>query len=105
MGEGKAHKRAKRKAAGRAGQVELPVRSGRVDAATPNRATEVERSGDPARLRHSARKLRESGRNQRVLQVPNHHLKRATQAMRDEGVSGTVKNMSGTRRVSVPKKK
>lgn len=105
MSESEAHKRAKRRAAGKSGRTECPVPSGRLDACTPGRAYEVERSGNHDRLRHSAKKLQESGRRQRVLVVPNHHLSKAAKAMKAEGVSGTVRNISGTRRLSVRKKR
>ena len=46
MPESKSHKRAKSKAAGKSGQTEKPIsRNRRLDAATSNKAIEVERSG------------------------------------------------------------
>lgn len=102
MAESQSHKRAKAKAAGASGHTEKPLPGHRrLDAATPRRATEIERSGSPDRLREAARRLRDSGKPQRVLQVPEHHIPAAAQAMRDVGVSGTVKNMGGTKRTSV----
>ena len=106
MAETPSHKRAKRKAAGKSGQTEVPISRGRrLDAATANRATEVERSGTTEGLRKAARRLRDSGKPQHVLQVPQKDMDKAAQAMRDVGASGTVKNMGGTKRRSVPKKK
>ena len=106
MAESESHKRAKRKAAGKSGQNEVPLSRGRrLDAATRNRATEVERSGTSEGLKKAARRLRDSGKSQKVLQVPQKDMKKAAQAMKDVGVGGTVKNMSGTKRRSVPKKK
>ena len=104
MAETPSHKRAKRKAAGKSGQTEVPLPGGRrLDAATPKRATEVERSGTTVGLRKAARRLRDSGKPQKILQVPQKDMDKAAQAMRDVGVSGTVKNMGDTKRRSVRK--
>ncbi len=106
MPETESHKRAKRKAAGKKGQTEKPLKGGgRLDAATPGRATEVERSGNKSALRKAARRLKKSRKKQKVLQVPQKDMEKASEAMREEGVSGTVKNMSGTKRRSIPKQK
>lgn len=105
MAESKSHKDAKAKAAGRAGMTEVPLRGGRrLDAATGKRATEVERSGSQSLLEKAAGRLKSSGKTQRVLQVPEKDMDLAAKAMRARGVSGTVKNMGGTKRRSVPKK-
>jgi hypothetical protein len=102
MAESQSHKRAKAKAAGASGETEKPLPGNRrLDAATPGRATEVERSGAPDMLRDAARRLRDSGKTQRVLQVPNQDMAAAAEALRKTGVSGTVKNMGGSRRRSV----
>ena len=73
----------------------------RLDAATESRATEVERSGKQAALQSAARRLRDSGKPQKVLQVPEKDLSKAKDAMRSVGVSGTVKNLSGSKRQRV----
>ncbi len=105
MPESESHKRAKKRAAGKEGQTEKPLKGGgRLDAATPGRATEVERSGNLAGLRKAARRLKKSSKSQKVLQVPQKDMDNAEAAMREEGVSGTVKNMSGSKRRSIPKK-
>lgn len=107
MAESRSHKSAKRRAAGKGGKTEAKLPGNRrLDAKSSGgaRATEVERSGSPAKLRKAARRLRDSGANQHVLQVPNHHMDLAAEAMRDVGVGGTVKNMGETRRRSVPTK-
>ena len=102
MTETPAHRRAKAKAAGKAGQTEVKLGSGRrLDARSPGRAMEVERSGSSAGLRKAAQRLQESGANQKILQVPQKDMSKAAEAMRDAGVSGTVKNMGGTKRRSV----
>lgn len=91
------HKRAVRRVAGPKAQKEVPVRGGRLDAATQGRAIEVERSGSPARLTHAAHKLKASGGRQHVLAVPQHHMAKAREAMRKAGVAGTVRNLAGTK--------
>ena len=106
MTTSESHKRAQRKAAGGSGMTEAPLpRKRRLDALSQGsrRATEVERSGDPQALEAAARRLKDSGAAQKVLQVPHHDMNAAAAAMRNLGVSGTVKNMSGTKRRSVRK--
>lgn len=102
MAESSSHRRAKARAAGRSGETEVRVKGGgRLDAATPKRATEVERSGSMQRLREAAKRLKDSGKPQKVLQVPEWDMSKAAEAMTQVGVKGSVKNMSGTRRRSV----
>ena len=80
------------------------LRSNRhLDAQTPKRATEVERSGNLGSLEQAARRLKASGKPQRVLQVINQDMPKATKVMRKTKTSGSVKNMGGTRRIHVPK--
>lgn len=106
MAESQSHKRAKRKAAGKSGQTEVRLsRNRRLDAATKKRATEVERSGTAQGLRKAAQRLKDSGKKQKVLQVPQKDMPKAAKAMQDVSVPGTVKNMGGTKRRSVRKKK
>lgn len=105
MAESAAHKRAKGAASGNAGSKEVPLPRGRrLDAAREKTATEVERSGSDKGLRKAALLLKDSGKPQKVLQVPQKDMAAAAEAMRNAGVGGTVKNMGGTRRRSVPKK-
>lgn len=106
MPESKSHKAAKGKAAGKTGETEIPLAGGRrLDAGTRRRATEVERSGLTDKLKDAAQRLKASAKPQKVLQVPQHNMGKAARALRDVGVSGTVKNMSGTKRRYVPKEK
>ena len=99
MAETKSHKGAKARAAGTSGKTEVPLPGGRrLDAATDKRATEVERSGSNANLEKAARRLKSSGKPQKVLQVPQPDMSAAATAMKKVGVKGTVKNMSGTKR-------
>ena len=104
MSETPAHRRAKNRAAGRGGKTEVPLRGGkRLDALTKGggRATEVERSGTAAGLLKAAKRLNQSGAKQKVLQVPQKDMPKATVAMRKVGTTGTVKNMGGTKSKSV----
>ncbi len=104
MPETPSHRRAKSKAAGPGGQTEVPLPGGkRLDARTRDggRATEIERSGSAQGLAAAARRLKQSGAPQKVLQVPQKDMDAAAQAMRKAGVGGTVKNMGGTQRRSV----
>ena len=106
MAESDSHRRAKARAAGRSGQTEMPLPGGRrLDAASPKRATEIERSGTAAGLRKAAERLKSSRRPQKILQVPQTDMSKAAEAMRRAGVGGTVKNMSGSKRRSVSKKR
>ena len=101
MSESQSHKRAKSRAPG---QTEVPISRGRrLDSATQKTATEVERNRQ--NLGKAAARLRDSERPRRVLQVPQHLIPEAVNAMKEKGVSGSVKNLSGTKRVSVPKQK
>ncbi len=104
MAESTSHKRAKQKAAGEEGKTEVPLPGGgRLDAQTTTKAVEVERSGDPARLKLAAERLKRSRKKQKVLQVPQNDMKKAREAMIKVGVSGTIKNISGTKRSRVRK--
>lgn len=100
MPESESHKRAKSKAPGKP---EVRVRGGgRVDSATAKTATQVERNR--SNLPNTVAKLKASGRPRRVLQVPQHLMKAARAEMRRQRVSGTVKNLGGTKRSSVRKR-
>lgn len=103
MPESEAHKRAKAKAAGKAGKQEVPLRGGKkLDAARKDTAIEVERSGN---VEAAAGRLKISGKAKKVLQVPMKDMAKARAALRNAGIGGTVKNMSGTRVSRVPKPK
>ena len=102
MARSQSHKRAQAKAAGKSGRTEAPLRGNRrLDAKSKKTATEVERSGSPTLLRKAAKRLKDSGLPQKVLQVPQPDMAAAAKAMTDANVTGTVKNMGGTRRRSV----
>jgi len=99
MSETSSHKNAKSKAAGKSGRKEVPIsKNKRLDAATKKRATEIERSGNLKSLEKAALRLKESGKKQKIPQVPQKDISKAVQAMKNKSVRGTVKNMSGTKR-------
>lgn len=99
MAESNSHKRAKIKAAGKSGKTEVKLsKNRRLDSASQKRATEVERSGTKIGLTKAAQRLKDSKRNQKVLQVPQKDM---AKAMKEVGAKGSVKNMSGTKRRSV----
>jgi hypothetical protein len=75
-----------------------------LDARTAKTATEVERSGDADSLRAAAERLKASHAPSKVLQVPQRDMDKATQAMKAARVSGTVKNIGGTRSRSVSRR-
>jgi len=102
MAESKSHQRAKAKAAGKTGKTEVPLtRNRRLDAQRPKTAIEVERSGSTHALTKAAGRLKSSHKPQKVLQVPQKDMTKASQAMKKVHVRGTVKNISGTKRRSV----
>jgi len=101
MSESRSHKDAKSKAPGKS---EVPIRGGRrLDSATKKTATEVERHA--GRISQAVSRLKASGRQRKVLHVPHHHMADAAAEFRRQNVSGTVKNLGGTNKRSVSKKK
>lgn len=69
------HEVLKRKAAGPRGKTEVPIkvgsRMGRIDAKTRKKAIEVERGGDPKRIKWALKKLSKSRKPQKILKVNN----------------------------------
>lgn len=101
MTKSNAHKEAQIKAAGKNGFREYKLSNGqKLDALSANkkRATEVERNGN---FTDAIKRLKSSGATQKVLQVPQKDMKRAEQAMKKQGLKGTIKNMGGTKKKSV----
>jgi len=101
MSKSVSHKRAQQKAAGKDGRTEVPIKGGqKLDAlsASGKKATEVERCGN---VEAAAKRLQKVSAPQKVLQVPQKDMGKAAKAMKDVGVKGTVKNLSGTKRRSV----
>lgn len=99
MGETQTHKKLKQKAATSSGKTEVRLSSGkRVDALSSRRAIIVARSDKGQSLELAAKRLKESGKPQRVLQVPQKDMERAVEAMKKAGITGTVKNLKGSKR-------
>lgn len=99
MAKSRTHWKTQVRAAGRRGQIEVPLPSGRrLDALSANGrwATEVELSGDFGRLLIAAERLAESRALQCVLQVPHGQMRLAAVALRRAGVSAWVRNIPGT---------
>jgi len=104
MSKSTIHKQAQVKAAGKGGNTEVKLKNRKMlDALTESgqRATEVERSDSQKMLEVAARRLKVRRSLQKVLQVPQPNMSKATKAMRKVKVRGTVKNMTGTKRRSV----
>lgn len=105
MAKSSSHKQAQGKAAGRGGKTEVKIKGSnkRLDAVTKSgkTATEVERSGNIKNLEKAAQRLKLRRSQRKVLQVPQQDMSKATQAMKNKKVKGTVKNMAGTKRRSV----
>ena len=101
MAESQSHKRAKRKAPGET-EVQIPGKR-RLDSATPKTATEIERNLQG--LPKAVKRLKDSNRDRKVLQVPQNLMDVAVEEMKKQKVPGTVKNLSETKRISVLKKK
>jgi hypothetical protein len=100
MVESQSHKRAKGKAPG---ETEVKIPGGRrLDSATDKTATEVERN--PQNILKAVKRLKDSNRARKVLQVPQNLMIDAVEEMKKQGVPGTVKNLSSTKRRFVRKK-
>lgn len=76
----------------------------RPDAVTKHKAVVIEKSGTVTALRGAVRELEASGKPQKVLIVPAKSLYNAKKAMREAGVSGTVRNLRDTHRSYVEAK-
>ncbi len=98
-GKQSTHTRLKRRAAGPSGRTEKPIPGRRrLDARKGNVAIEIERSGQPARLRQAARRLATQKNAAKRLQVPQPDIAKAIAAAKATGVPLTVENLSRTRR-------
>ncbi len=103
MAEKSTHKRLKSEIAGKTGRKEVAIKGGRrIDVMTKHKAVEIERGG-PSQLEKAAHRLKDSRKSQKVLVAPSKSMSKAREAMRKVGVSGTVRNISGTKRSYVPK--
>lgn len=75
----------------------------RLDSATNKTATEIEQNFH--NIPKAVKRLKVSGRPQRVLPVPQNLMAIAKEEMKEQGLTGTVKNISGTKRMYVREKK
>lgn len=104
MSESQSHKIAKKKAAGKNGETEVPLPGGKfLDAANKDTASEIERSGTKIGLDKAVQRLKLSKKPKKVLQVPQKDLNKAADALRRGRTGGTAKNMSGTNSIKVNK--
>ena len=65
---------------------------------SPSRAIISVRPDKGQSLKEATKRLKESGRPQRVLQVPQKDMDKAVAAMKKAGITGTVKNLKGSKR-------
>ena len=110
MPEKPRHRQLKKKDAHATGQIEYTLPSGsRLDALSPTRiAIEIERSGRRG-IKKSVASLKEAldariARKAR-LRVPHGSLDSAYEEMRHQRLGGELTNLSGTRKVHVPKRR
>ena len=94
----KAHPRAQARLAGSRGKKEVPISRGRrLDAKKGNLAVEIERSGQPARLKAAISRLRTQRNALKELRVPQRDLDKAAALASAVGPKMKVQNLSGTR--------
>lgn len=99
MPESPSHKAAKRKAAGKSGKTEVPLKGGRrLDATRRDAAIEVEKSGN---LDAAAKRLKASRKRQKVLVVPQKDMAKARAAMRP-AICGTAYSINPSAVFSFP---
>jgi len=110
MPESPRHRQLKKRDAHATGQIEYTLPSGsRLDALSPTRiATEIERSGRLG-IKKSVASLREAvdtriARKAR-LRVPHRNFNSAYDEMRRQRLGGELTNLSGTRKIQVPKRR
>jgi len=97
MAESLLHKKTKKEAAGKTGETETIISDNRrLDGSTKIKAIEVELSGRASRIKHSLIKLVDSRKKQRVLIVPKEDLALARKMMRENCISGTLKDVEKT---------
>jgi len=75
--------------------VKVGRRRGRIDRMTEMKAIEIERSGDPDKIRWACRKLKASRKRYKILRVPDWDVEMARQIASKVSSSITVQNLSG----------
>ena len=99
MTESQSHKRAKRKAAGRNGRIEIPISRGRrLDAKNGHKATEIERSGSSEGISKAINRLKTQKNAKKELLVPNKDLDKAKAIAKKSGVKILIQNLSKSKR-------
>lgn len=69
--------------------------------AKEKRVLEVDRSGSARQLERAAKRLKSMPARDRVLHVPQWDMEKAVAAMKQAGVSGSVRNLCNTRQQRV----
>ena len=99
MVRSKRHRQLQRKLAGGKGKIEVPIRGGRrVDVQKGRKVSEIERSGDPERIRQAIRRLRAKKTFKKELLVRDADLDKAKEIAQEEKGKLTIRNLSKTRR-------
>ena len=70
-------------------------RRGRIDRMTEKKAIEIERSGDPDKIRWACRKLKASRKRYKILRVHDWDVEKARQIAFEVSPSIIVQNLSG----------
>jgi len=92
MSPSRKHERIKKKEAGTTGKMEHRVRGKRIDVVKKGKAIEVQTTVTSEGLFKAAKRLRSSGRRQRVLVVPTpEHVPKAAAALRKAKTGGTAR--------------
>lgn len=104
MAETPSHKRAKTKGLKKP-KTEVPISQGRrLDAKDNERAREVERSGDPKKIKKAIQRLNTQKNKKKELIVPNTDLDKAKEIAKEESKGSlTIQNLSKTKRRYVKK--
>lgn len=99
MVRSKRHGQLQRKLAGRKGKIEVPIRGGRrIDVQKGRKVSEIERSGDPERIRQAIRRLHAKKTFKKELLVRDADLDKAKEIAQKEKGKLTIQNLSKTRR-------
>jgi len=75
--------------------VKVGRRRGRIDRMTEKKAIEIERSGDPDKIRWACRKLKASRKRYKILRVHDWDVEKARQIAFEVSPSIIVQNLSG----------
>lgn len=108
MSPGRKHESIKRKEAGATGKSEHWVRGRRIDVVKKGKAVEVQTTVTSEGLLKAARRLKSSGRRQKVLVVPKtEDVSKAAVALRRAKTGGTARTPDKKRKIHVshPKRK